>query len=242
MPKSTYAIPFNNTPENVNSIILQWLQINKFTYKQDENGIYWEYYDTITGYRGLEYYIQPNQVIFNAWINKRNKPYDLEGFVGALPKQAFLTDLQKLFTMIQGNKESMQFQNQQYPYTQQQTQPQNYENSMYQNYSQPNLQPNYQQPMQNGMQQIAQEVEKKSKTNAILSLILGICSLLSSCLAFTGVGALGAIFPIIGICCGVNSNKIKKSGMATTGIILNIISLVLICIIFIFAIIGIFLQ
>ena len=66
---------------------------------------------------------------------------------------------------------------------------------------------------------------------AIASLVLGIVSLVT---IFFGYGALlGLILSIVGLILGINSKKTRPSGMATAGVVLNIIALVLCALTFI---------
>lgn len=70
--------------------------------------------------------------------------------------------------------------------------------------------------------------------NAIASMVLGIISLIF--LFLPGIGWLGIITAIVGLILGINSkNRIKANsnelggmGMATAGVVMNIIALVLV--------------
>lgn len=90
-------------------------------------------------------------------------------------------------------------------------------------------QPAYSQP-----QYSAPEEPKQPNTMAILSLVLGIISLLipcSSCiggLTFTFVATIvGVILGIVAIVLCVMSKKVSKTGMATAGMVCGIIGIVL---------------
>lgn len=64
-----------------------------------------------------------------------------------------------------------------------------------------------------------------SDGKAIASLVLGIISLIT---VFTGTFAIvGIVLSIVGLILGINSKKTNPSGMATAGIVLSIIALVL---------------
>ncbi len=75
------------------------------------------------------------------------------------------------------------------------------------------------------------EGPKKTDALAIVSLVLGIVSIVMSC-CYTYLGiALG----IGGIICSVMSNKKQKSGLATAGMVCSIIGLVLSVLLLIFS-------
>ncbi len=68
---------------------------------------------------------------------------------------------------------------------------------------------------------------------AIASLVLGIVSVVFMCVWYLGIPAA-----ILGLIFGIIANKAKKNGMATAGIVLSIIGLVLVVILIILAAIG----
>ncbi len=137
----------------------------------------------------------------------------------------------------QFNNQNQQYQN---PYNQQPQQPvspyqqpnQGYDNQQ-QYYQQPNQQPyqQYQDPSQQNYYQqpnpytnpaefVAQQEEKNAKNFAISSLVLSLVSF---------VVCFGIVCSILGLVFGIKSKKLKpeNNGMATAGIILSIIALVL---------------
>lgn len=70
--------------------------------------------------------------------------------------------------------------------------------------------------------QTAQEPVKKTNGLAIASLIVSIIGLLGCCCS----GLVGVIAGIAGLVLGILANKNGKTGMATAGIIISIISIV----------------
>lgn len=142
----------------------------------------------------------------------------------------------------QFNNQNQQYQN---PYNQQPQQPVSpyqqpnaYQqpNQGYDNQQQYNQQPNqqYQDPSQQNYYQqpnpytnpadfVAQQEEKKAKNFAVASLVLSLVSFV----------CFGIVCSILGLVFGIKSKKLKpdNNGMATAGIILSIIALVL-CVIF----------
>jgi hypothetical protein len=97
------------------------------------------------------------------------------------------------------------------------------QNSYYQDNTQ-NVQPSYNEPVQS---------EKRNNVLAIVSLVLGILSILTCCTCF-GAIILGAA----GIICSILSKKEGKSSLATAGLICSIIGIVLGTIYLILFIIG----
>ncbi len=70
--------------------------------------------------------------------------------------------------------------------------------------------------------QTVQEPVKQTNGLAIASLIVSIISLLGCCCS----GLIGIIAGIAGLILGIMANKNGKSGMATAGIVISIISIV----------------
>lgn len=146
----------------------------------------------------------------------------------------------------QFNNQNQQYQN---PYNQQPQQPvspyqqpnayqqpnQGYDNQQqynqqpnqqpYQQYQDPSQQNYYQQPnpYTNPADFVAQQEEKKAKNFAVASFVLSLVSFV----------CFGIVCSILGLVFGIKSKKLKpdNNGMATAGIILSIIALVL-CVIF----------
>ncbi|MCM1046350.1 MAG: DUF4190 domain-containing protein [Candidatus Gastranaerophilales bacterium] len=71
-----------------------------------------------------------------------------------------------------------------------------------------------------GQQETAQN-GNSSNSLAIISLVMGILSIVACCCG------IGFIFSIAGIICGISANKKGSSGMATAGIICSIVGIVL---------------
>ena len=89
------------------------------------------------------------------------------------------------------------------------------------------MEQNNYQPQQNQQPNQQQPADGK----AIASLVLGIVALVT---VFFGYGALlGLVLSIVGLILGINSRKSTPSGMATAGVVLNIIALVLCALTFI---------
>ncbi|MGI5891323.1 MAG: DUF4190 domain-containing protein [Bacillota bacterium] len=74
-------------------------------------------------------------------------------------------------------------------------------------------------------------MNNQTNGKAIASLVLSIIAFI---LVFSGPFAIiGIILSIVGLVTGIKANKVEKSGMATAGIIISIISLVLCAIMFV---------
>lgn len=74
----------------------------------------------------------------------------------------------------------------------------------------------------------------EKKGLAIASLVLGIVSVVFMCLWYIGIPCA-----ILGLVFGILSNKAKKNGMATAGIVLSIIGFLLVALLLILVIAGI---
>ena len=73
------------------------------------------------------------------------------------------------------------------------------------------------------LQQLLYSSRRTKKPMAIVSLVLGILSIVLGCCT----GWIGALFGIGGIICAVFANKQGKTGLAKAGLICSIIGIVL---------------
>ena len=231
MSKSRYDIQFNMNQQDAYNLILQWLQVNGFQMLQDENGVYYEYNDMLVGRKCLEFQINGNIATFFAYMGSRKKPMELEGFVGALPKQAYVGELQELFLALQGKNMQMQQpyqQNMQYNQTPQYEQYEQYgqqgQYGQQMSYGQNVQYSNQQQPITN-MTQFSNNLDKKNGGFAIASLCMGIFSLLAACCS-GGQITVGGYLSVLGIFFGISGLKSSKKVMGIIGIVTNALSVV----------------
>lgn len=87
--------------------------------------------------------------------------------------------------------------------------------------AQPVQQPYYVQP----------QAPKQSKGMAIASMVLGICSIV-----FFSTVFISLICAIVGLVLGIVAKKKNQGGMATAGIVTSIIGIVIVVIVFVFAV------
>ena len=225
MSKSRYDIQFNMYPQEAYNIIMQWIQGNGFKQLQDENGVYYMYQDVIVGNRGLEFQINGSIATFFAYVGSRKNPSELTGFVGALPKQAYESDLQRLFLCLQGNSNNMQQSSYSQPQYQNQ-QPLQYQQP-YNNYT----------PQPTNLNQFSNDLDKKQGFFALGSLGIAIlCTLLVCCSG--GEMFSGAYLTTLGIFFGISGLKCSKKVVAIIGIVLNSLSLLFAILMTILTIIG----
>ncbi len=78
------------------------------------------------------------------------------------------------------------------------------------------------------------EAPKETNALAIVSLVLGILSIVCCCCGWVGI-----LFGVGGILCAVFANKQGKTGLAKAGLICSIVGAVLAAVIWILALIGV---
>lgn len=100
--KSEFKFIVNANPNVINNVIQNYLAVNKYNRVQTNDGAnYYLFNDPVLlGKRSIEYYINGNKVSVYAYLGDYNNPKSLEGFVGALPKQAFKDNLSTLFNEL----------------------------------------------------------------------------------------------------------------------------------------------
>lgn len=98
--KTQFAVTVNADSNSIQNVILNYLSANGFKAEQKPNANYFTKYDAMTGRRSLEYYINGNQVIILAYLGKFEHPKALEGFVAAIPKQNFKSEISVLLNEL----------------------------------------------------------------------------------------------------------------------------------------------
>lgn len=212
--KTEFRVTFNAAPEEVNRIIQQYLSANGFAREQKENA---NYYVSKTGLsqRRFEYYINGNQLLVLAYMGTYEKPQELEGVAGALPKQAYKNEIAMLFQEINRIGE-VQKEN---SYQRGINQGSNYQGSINQGSSN---QVNYMD--HSGTNAFAEANNKKNETWATVGFVISIIGLLSSCVGIS----FGIFLIIFEFWCASVGLKTKKRGLAIATIVLAIVSILII--------------
>lgn len=100
--KTEFKFVVNVDMNMVETVIRNWLYVNKFALKQELGSTVYAFNDPILkGKRGFEYYINGNEVKILAYVGTYKKPQALEGVVGAVLKQSYKNELSPLFEEIQ---------------------------------------------------------------------------------------------------------------------------------------------
>ncbi|MGN0343052.1 MAG: hypothetical protein ACI4DO_09685 [Roseburia sp.] len=207
--KSQFNFTIPADPALINQTIFNYLHANNFVQKQKDGQYYYEQYDAISGRRLFEYQINGNQVTIWAYVGSYKHPQELEGFVGALPKQSYKDSLQLLFSHLQALAQNpqpdqvygdgMQAQNQMYQAQQ-----------MYQT--------------NQSMAAFKAENDKKAGNGAVIGFVISLIGLVLSFFGFY----FGAVIIFIEISLAVRGLHSDKKGFAIATIVIAIVSVLII--------------
>lgn len=203
--KSEFRFIVNADPAAINTVINNFLTAHQFTPVAKPGANYFLCNDFINGKRSLEYYVNGNEVIIFAYMGTFERPQALEGFVGAVPKQAYKKILDTLFQELQ--KLNMQGGNYSQPV-----------NGQYQQVNMSNGMP------QQGEDVFAEQANKNKEKWTIVGFVMSIIGLLLSFVGYT----YGVILLILEFYCGAQGLKTKKRGLAIATIVIASISLVIV--------------
>ena len=246
--KSEFKFTINADPTMVEAVIRNYLVVNKYGPVPKPGANYYLSTDFLNGNRSMEYYINGAEVTILAYMGTFEKPQNLEGFVGALPKQAFRSDLNPLFEELKKLEYAGNVQHYAAPpYTAQPNpaappyaaQP----NPAAPPYAaQPNpvtppyaAQPNpvaplytaqpyaNGQPVNNSLNSFVEQGNKKKETGAIVGFVLSLVGLLLSCFGIY----YGVILIVLEFYLAINGIHTKKKGLAIAGIVLASLSIVI---------------
>lgn len=250
-PKKQSVYNFTvSDPQKAVALINQFLAENKFQLRTAKNGQQYFYFnDPVQGLveyskRGFEYYVNGNNVQIVAYLGTFENPTPLDdSVVMVLPKNAYKQVLQPLFNSIaaiddqsyanpQPVQES-QYQPQGAAQNQMQgqkilpQQPQPMQAQQTQQYQQPG---NYQMPPQNApysnnantMNQFGQSVNKTNNNMAIFGMVIGIFAIIASL-----AGTMYGFVSVIGIVLCIKGRSGEKRTLATVGLVLNILAIVI---------------
>ena len=221
--KSEFKFNINADPTMVEAVIRNYLVTNKYGSIAKPGANYYLSTDILNGNRSMEYYINGSEVTILAYMGTFERPQNLEGFVGALPKHAFRNDLNSLFEELKklecaGNMQPYATQSNltaQQPYATQpnQTAPlytaQPYGNG---------------QPLNNSLNNFMEQANKKKETGVIVGFVLSLFGLLLSCFGIY----YGLILIIIEFYLAISGLHTKKKGLAIAGIVLASLSILII--------------
>lgn len=94
--KSMYVFELDATVEEIEALMQNWLEENRFERMEDEEGLYYQ-----VRKRFLEYTIMENKLTLYVYIKSRKKPVGLEnGIVGMMDAMSYLNILTPLFTEL----------------------------------------------------------------------------------------------------------------------------------------------
>ena len=181
--KSQWNYNLNVDENTINSVIINYLQVNGYI-KQNVQGINWWYKEDklLVGKMSIEYYINNNVLTIYAYLGDLNKHTHLEGVTGYIAKQPFLNQLQPLFNEIDRINNSEY--NNQY-------------NTTMNNYNTNNM------TTGNTFQD---QINKRNSTLAIVAFIIGIVGMLTSCLGIM----LSGLVLIAGFYCAIQGFKSNR--------------------------------
>lgn len=94
--KSMYVFVLDATAEEIEALMQNWLEENRFDCMEDEEGVYYQ-----ARKRFLEYVITDNTLTLYVYIKSRKKPVGLEnGIVGMMDAMFYLNILTPLFSEL----------------------------------------------------------------------------------------------------------------------------------------------
>ena len=243
--KTEFKFRVNADITVVESLIRNWLNANGFSFQPKPGANYYAFNDPmLKGKRGLEYYINGNEVTILAYLGTYEKHQDLEGFVGALPKQAYRNELNPLFEELkklesgrtpnmanaapnaQGNMPNPGYPaGQGYPNGQPAGAGQGYPGGQPAGAGQgyPNGQPAGAGQMQDdSLNRFTEKNNKNKEKMAIAGFILSLVGLVVICLG----ASYGSILIVMEYYFAIQGLKTKKKGLAIATIVLASINLV----------------
>lgn len=233
--KSEFKFNINADPTMVEAVIRNYLVTNKYGPITKPGANYYLSTDILNGNRSMEYYIDGSEVTILAYMGTFERPQNLEGFVGALPKHAFRNDLNSLFEELK----KLEYAGNMQPYAAQPnpTAQQPYAAQPNPTVQQPcSTQPNQTtplytaqpygngQPVNNSLNSFVEQANKKKETGAIVGFVLSLFGLLLSCFGIY----YGLILVIIEFYLAINGLHTKKKGLAIAGIVLASLSILII--------------
>ncbi len=208
--KTVFQFQVNANMAVIETVIRNWLVANEYKFEPRPNANYYAYNDPwVKGKRGFEYYLNNNVVTIVAYLGTFENPTDLDGFVGAFPKQAYRDDLAPLLEEIKKLENGGQPTGQAAPVST--AAPMGQQGPL---------------PTGNTVNTFVEQNNKRQETLVMIGFILSIVGVLISCLGVT----YGAILIAFEFYCGCQGLKSGKKGLAIATIVLasiNVLTLLL---------------
>lgn len=201
--KTQYTINFTADPALVNQTIANWLNVNRFVYKEKYDTRYYQCGDGFwTVAECFEYYIYGNQLTIYAYLKSPKKPFPLDnGMVGAANTTPYMNKIKQLVSAIE-NLSAVASS----PYAQQQ------------GYSQESQI----RQMQMTNQNFADEAEKRNRNTAIGGFIFGILNVI-----IMFVGYIYWFLVIVGIVLSVQGLQAKSKIVSIAALVLHALVVVM---------------
>ena len=210
--KTEFRFSVHAAPEAINQVFQNYLAANQYAQIPKPNANYYFFNDPwMKGKRSLEYYIHGTEVIVLAYLGTYEKPMELEGFVGAIPKKAYKDDLEPLFAEL--HRLDMMGMAPQQGMPMQQGAPIQQGMPMQQGNIPPQCSPN----------QFVEQTQEKRENWTIAGFVIDMVGLL---LSFFGI-TYGAMRIVLEFWCGFQGLQTKKKGLAIATIVLAGISVLL---------------
>lgn len=199
--KTQFVVSFNTDPNVVYQVVNNWLNANKFVYKEKYDTKYYQSGDGIwTTSRCFEYYFQGNQLIIYAYLKTPKNPFPLDnGMVGAINTTPYMNLINQLVETINNLSVSNQV-----TYGQQR-------------YSQPNFA-----QVQQANSKIMEDADKRNRNTAIGALAVSILNVLILLLGYVYWVVL-----IIGFVLSVQGLQAKNKILGILSLLINTIILIL---------------
>jgi hypothetical protein len=112
--KTQYTVPFSADSQQVNNIVINWLNTSGFKLMEKDGHQYYIRKSALSGNRFFEYYVEDNNLIILAYIRSLKRPMPLDnGFVGSFATTPYLDNLRTLIATINSLQPAMDSNNHQ---------------------------------------------------------------------------------------------------------------------------------
>lgn len=101
--KTQFVVNFKGDPFNIYQLIMNWLKVNKYVYKEKYNTKYYQLGDGIWHTAEyFEYYFSENKVIIYAYLRSPKKPFPLDNAGAGSAGSPYMKRILQLVSAIEG--------------------------------------------------------------------------------------------------------------------------------------------
>lgn len=101
--KTQFVVNFKGDPHNVYQLIMNWLKVNRYVYKEKYNTKYYQVGDGFWNTAEFfEYYFGENKVIIYAYLRSPKKPFPLDNAGAGSAGSPYMKRIMQLVSAIEG--------------------------------------------------------------------------------------------------------------------------------------------